>query len=122
MLHIAQTQIAREETLAMQSHHWLICDTGPLTTLLYSQRMFDQTTPELEQLATRHYDQVFLCADDFDFVQDGTRRDPAFRQFQQQWYERELNKRGITYTVVSGSVAKRVEQVQRALNPTSKYT
>lgn len=112
MLHIAQTQVAREDTLARQSKHWLVCDTGPLTTLLYSQALFDRADPLLEQLAIRHYHHVFLCAADFDFVQDGTRRNPVFRQRQQDWYERELRRRRIQYEVVEGSVAARVDYIR----------
>ncbi|PHS63555.1 MAG: ATPase [Thalassobium sp.] len=115
MLHIGQTQVAREQALAQKSNKWLVCDTSPLTTALYSQVLFDHVDPALEVLATRHYDHVFLCAADFDFVQDGTRQDPAFRQRQQEWYEKELNRRDIAYKVVKGNVSDRVEYISNQL-------
>jgi HTH-type transcriptional regulator, transcriptional repressor of NAD biosynthesis genes len=41
--------------------------------------MFGQAAADLVQLAQRRYDTMFLCSPDFPFVQDGTRRDAAFR-------------------------------------------
>lgn len=107
MLHIAQAQIAREEMLSQQANRWLFCDTTPLTTLFYSQDLFGKADPVLTALAQRRYDHVFLCAPDFDFVQDGTRRGDAFRTLQHQWYARELKEREIQFSVLTGSTADR---------------
>ncbi|MES2440055.1 MAG: ATPase, partial [Verrucomicrobiota bacterium] len=46
--------------------------------------------PELEALARRTYQHLLLCADDFPFVQDGTRRDAGFRTKGQKWYLEKL--------------------------------
>jgi len=108
MLHIANTQIEREDHFATEANGWLICDTSPLTTLLYSHAMFDRAAPELIDLACRQYDRVLLCAPDFEFIQDGTRRDDAFRQYQHDWYERELTKRQIPFSVLEGSLEERL--------------
>lgn len=108
LLQIARTQLEHEQTLARQAHRWLICDTSPLTTLLYSRVLFGRAAAELEQLASRSYDHVFLCAPDFPFVQDGTRRDEAFRQKQHAWYLRELEVRGIAFTVLEGAFEHRL--------------
>lgn len=108
MLRIAQTQVGREQALSLEANRWLICDTTPLTTMLYSQAMFGQACDELEVLARRPYDLVFLCAPDVPFMQDGTRRDEAFRQFQHDWYLRELESRGIHYRLLQGSWRKRI--------------
>lgn len=116
MLHIGQTQVAREQLLAQKSNRWLVCDTSPLTTALYSQVLFDRVDPALEVLTTRHYDHVFLCAPDFEFVQDGTRQDSAFRQHQQDWYEQELTQRDIAFTVVKGKVSDRLEYILHQLD------
>jgi HTH-type transcriptional regulator, transcriptional repressor of NAD biosynthesis genes len=112
MLHIAREQIRREEA-ALQSpstHRFLLCDTSPLTTLFYSMEMFGRAAPELERLARRHYHHHILCADDFTFCQDGTRRDPAFRQKGQEWYRRQLQD--IQHTVVHGSLRDRIMQTK----------
>jgi NadR type nicotinamide-nucleotide adenylyltransferase len=115
MLHIAQTQVAREETLALQANRFLICDTTPLTTALYSEVMFGEVVDELVMLSGRAYDHVLLCSPDVPFVQDGTRRDEAFRQWQHAWYVRELQARGIRYGLLSGGWEARLAAAQRWL-------
>lgn len=115
MLHIARTQIAREETLARAATRYLICDTTPLTTALYAQAMFQEVHPELERLAERTYDLVFLCGPDVPFVQDGTRRDEDFRRWQHEWYARELDARGIRYSLLEGSWRQRTAGAMEVL-------
>ncbi|MDR6641138.1 NadR type nicotinamide-nucleotide adenylyltransferase [Luteibacter sp. 1214] len=114
MLHIARTQIVREETLVAQANRYLICDTTPLTTALYAEVMFDAVADELDALSRRAYDLVFLCSPDVPFVQDGTRRDEAFRQWQHEWYVRELKARNVAYRLLTGSWEARLS-VARAL-------
>lgn len=111
LLAIARTQVERERTLARDARRCLVCDTTPLTTLLYSRDMFDWADPELERLAHRPYDLLVLCEADFPFVQDGTRRDAAFRDAQQRAYLHELSERGLTAFHAHGPLAARVEAV-----------
>jgi len=108
--HIADVQVAREERIAQQAVRWLVCDTTPLTTLCYSQLMFGVADPALLALAGRRYDVLFLCAPDFRFVQDGTRRDTEFRMRQHDLYRKVLDEKQIAYTTLAGSVDQRVQQ------------
>ncbi|MFM2068160.1 MAG: hypothetical protein RLZZ584_3069 [Pseudomonadota bacterium] len=110
MAHIAQTQVCRELAQAQAARGVLVCDTTPLTTLLYSLEMFGRAAPTLQQLADRPYALTLLCAADFAFVQDGTRRDEHFRARQQAWYRASLQARGVTCTELTGPVAQRVQQ------------
>ena len=89
---IAREQIRREEAamLSPDTHRFVICDTTPLTTLFYSQELFGYANAELVALSRRPYDHLVLCADDFPFVQDGTRQGEAFRQKGQAWYLQNL--------------------------------
>lgn len=111
MLHIAQTQIARETALAARSDGWLFCDTSPLTTLFYAQDMFGYVAPELESLSRRNYDLTFLCRPDFDFVQDGTRQGLDFTLRQHAWYIENLTQRGVAYIELAGPLDIRIETV-----------
>lgn len=77
--------------------------------------MFGRAEPELAQLAEHRYDLVLLCAPDFPFIQDGTRRDEDFRARQHAWYRDELARRGIAFVDVSGSVDERIRQVAQVL-------
>ncbi|MDQ1923096.1 AAA family ATPase [Massilia pseudoviolaceinigra] len=110
MLVIGHAQLARERALLRHATRWLVCDTSPLTTLFYSDAMFGRTDPALHELAAQPYDVTLLCAPDFAFVQDGTRRDDGFRQRQHAWYVDELTRRGVPFTVVHGTGAQRLIQ------------
>jgi HTH-type transcriptional repressor of NAD biosynthesis genes len=112
---IAQTQIAREEAALLRAHRYVFCDTTPLTTLFYSMEMFGHADPDLAEAAARSYDHLFLCSPDFPFIQDGTRRDAAFRARQHEWYLAELERRGMAWLPVSGSLMERVRSVQQRL-------
>lgn len=104
---IAREQIRREQNGVDVARRFLFCDTSPLTTLFYSLDMFGEAEAELRLAAQREYAVVVLCAPDFEFVQDGTRRDDTFRQRQHNWYEAQLALRGIAYVIASGSLDDR---------------
>ena len=115
LVRVAQHQIELEDEVAQRSHGWLICDTSPLTTLQYCLADHGQAPPALHAMARRHYDLAVLCLPDFDFVQDGCRRDDAFRHEQHAWTEAQLALLGTKTLHVSGSVSQRVQTVLRAI-------
>jgi HTH-type transcriptional repressor of NAD biosynthesis genes len=112
---IAREQIRREESADKVARVFTFCDTSPLTTLFYSLDLFGRADAELLLAAQRPYSLVVLCAPDFPFVQDGTRRDNAFRQQQQAWYESQLVARGVPYVTANGSVTERTSFVRQLL-------
>ena len=107
---IVRRQVALEYSASLEAEQFLVCDTSPLTTLFYSQAMFGSASELVDVHATRSYDLAILCAPDFPFVQDGTRRGPSFRARQHRWYLRELRARGLPWMLVSGSVEARIRQ------------
>ena len=115
MRRIAEGQAAREEALLAGATRWLVCDGSALTTVFYSLDGFGRVDPAVRRLAGRPYDHTFLCAPDFPFVQDGTRRDAAFRARQFRWYAKVLEARGIAYVLLEGTVAQRIAMVRRVL-------
>lgn len=115
MLDIAVEQIAREKAALLTASRWLLCDTTPLVTAFYSEEMFDNIDPILSTLALRPYDLLLVCAPDFSFVQDGTRRDAAFRSRQHHWYLQSLERSGTPYTLVEGAIEDRQNLIVRLL-------
>ena len=111
LLRIAQVQGQREDAAALISGPWLVCDTTVLTTLGYSLWMFGQLDPRIEALAQRPYALTVLCAGDFPFEQDGTRRDVDFQQRQHQWYLAQFKLRGIPFIEVNGPFEARLEHL-----------
>lgn len=114
-LTIAATQIANEEAARLQARRFLFADTSPLTTLFYCDEAYSEADEQLVRLSHRAYDHWFLCAPDFEFVQDGTRRDAQFARRQHQWYLEVLAQRRIPFSLLTGSVAARVQQANRVL-------
>ncbi|RSZ56301.1 AAA family ATPase [Massilia atriviolacea] len=110
MLAIGHAQQAREAALLPGAKRWLVCDTSALTTVFYSTELFGRADPALVALAAQPYDLTLLCAPDFAFVQDGTRRDDGLRQRQHAWYVAELARRGLPYTLVQGTLEQRLQQ------------
>lgn len=84
-------------------------------TVFYSLDGFGRVDPAVRRLASQPYDHTFLCAPDFPFVQDGTRRDAAFRDRQCRWYAQVLEARGTPCVLLEGTVAQRVATVRGVL-------
>lgn len=120
MLQIGQRQVLLEQQQAREASRWLFCDTSPLTTAFYSEAMFGHVDEQLLRLANRPYDRIWLCAPDFDFIQDGTRRDLAFRDRQHAWYLAELDRRGLPYEVLAGSLDQRLARAAALLESAIK--
>lgn len=115
MLEIAATQVGREQRLGRDARRWLFCDTTPLTTSFYSHEMFAHVDPALERLTRRRYRHIVLCAPDFAFAQDGTRRCADFRDQQHRWYLHEFRNRGLEFSLVTGSIEDRLRAVTSLL-------
>lgn len=113
---IAEGQVEREDALARQARQWLVCDGSALTTVFYSLDGFGRVDPVVRRLAEQPYAFTFVCAPDFPFVQDGTRRDVEFRQRQHRWYCSVLEARGVPFMVLVGPVAQRMDAVCNTLN------
>ena len=111
LLHVGREQVAREDAALTQAHGWLVCDTSPLTTLVYSLLDHGRAAPELLALARRDYDLILLCAPDFSFVQDGARRDDGFRNEQHLLTLRLLHEFGVPHALVQGDLPARLAQV-----------
>ena len=119
LVQVGLTQVAWEHEhaarAAAQGARWLVCDTTPLTTLQYCLADHVDAPQELQELAARPYDLTVLCEPDFDFVQDGCRRDDDWRRAQHDWTVAQLAVRGVTPLVVQGPVAQRLAQVLAAV-------
>jgi len=94
----------------------LFCDTDLITTQIYSQHYLGIVPEILEKLEARvKYDHYFLLQHDTPWIADGLRdlghrRDEMYNTFKQA-----LDKRNITYTVVSGDWEERERLVTRII-------
>ncbi len=110
MEEIAAYQIKSEYLFGLYANNYLICDTSPLTTVFYSEKLFNRVSFNLDYICTENdnYDVIFICGNDIPFTQDGTRRDSDFREeaynFYLDYYQRK------TVVILHGTVEERVDQ------------
>ena len=113
-LKIALRQYQREQAGLRHANGFLFCDTNAWTTLHWSLRDSGTADARLHDLVDRTMgDYVWvLCANDFGWVDDGTRemRDGEAAEFQEQQLA-DLERRRIAHTVVSGPLEQRIERV-----------
>jgi nicotinamide riboside kinase len=119
---IAVKHRAAEDEAMARARRWLFIDTNALTTLLLGiefHQVGDPPPAELLRCAddcAARYAHTFVCADDIPYEEQAARENEAWRGRIQQLVLRDLDARGIPYTVVHGSVEERARQVRRVLD------
>lgn len=111
MLQIGMTQVQWEEN-AMRSNSLVFCDTSPLVTKFYSNKLFNKVDGHLDILAQRHYDFVFWCLRDFGYVEDGTRNGVEFGTEQERFYMANMTQ---PFVPLYGSVNDRLDTIANIL-------
>jgi HTH-type transcriptional regulator, transcriptional repressor of NAD biosynthesis genes len=97
---------------------YLFVDTNAITTLFFSYYYNQGGLAQLHKLANdckNRYHYVFVCTDDIPFEQDGWRDNALWRARMQGMVLHDLDSRGIHYTVVSGHLEQRLQQVKTVL-------
>ncbi len=114
LLHIAEEQIRLEDKAAMEANKYLFVDTNALTTWHFAQDYYGCALPELDKLADEskdRFDLVFLCGDEIPFEDTWERSGEVKRKAFQIFIEKELIRRGIPYTKLTGAVESRMRKV-----------
>ncbi len=117
-LKMARRQYEREQAALRHSRRFLFCDTNAWTTLQWSLRSYRTADARLHELVNRTMSDYLwvLCDNDFGWIQDGTREMAGAEsgRFQDQQIA-DLDRRQISYTVVSGPLERRVACVEALL-------
>lgn len=115
---IAHCQAASEDALARQSSGLLICDTDPLASVLWNQRLGRPEDHDaiLVLAQSRHYDLTILCDVDVPWVDDVVRYLPDDRQAFLKDYQRLLEVSQRPYVLLSGTWEERWGQVLAELS------
>jgi nicotinamide riboside kinase len=117
-LGIAQAQAQAAEQAKQQGPHgWVICDTTPVMTAVYSHMLFDDESLYPMALAHQaHYDLTLVTGLDLPWVADGLQRDgPHVRGPVDTLVRQALERAGITYHVVYGQGQQRLNNALLAL-------
>jgi len=113
MLFIAETQVHQEQAAMLNiNNKFIFCDTSPMVTKFYSEQLFGKSAPQLDILAQRTYDLVFMCARDIPYEDDGTRAGVEFGNTQEQYYLSKLSN----FVWLHGSVADRLASISNILD------
>ena len=117
-LAIAQQQAQAADTLAAQAPKtWLLSDTTPLMTAVYSHLLFDDEN--LYPMALAHqalYDITLVTGLDLPWVADGLQRDgPQVRVPVDTLVRQALERSGMAYRVVYGQGPRRLNNALLAL-------
>jgi HTH-type transcriptional regulator, transcriptional repressor of NAD biosynthesis genes len=119
-LRMATRQHQREEAARRHARALLFCDTTPWTTLQWSLRTYGTADARLHALVDRTIGDYLwiLCDNDFGWIDDGTRELPGDlgERFQEQ-QRLDLERRGIPYRLVSGSVEERTRDIEAVIGP-----
>jgi NadR type nicotinamide-nucleotide adenylyltransferase len=108
---IAEEQNKMEDALARTCNKVLICDTDSFATELWHERYMGFMSDEVAHMsAGRTYDHYFLTDVDIPFVQDGLRDGEHIRGAMHKRFIEELERRGKSYTILSGSHEQRIKR------------
>lgn len=107
---------ARRAALA-PAGHWLVADTTPVMTAVYSDFLFgDRSLYEFAQAHQRQYDLTLLTGLDLPWVADAQRDGPHVREPVDALVRAALQRAGVAYRVVYGQGADRLANVLLAVD------
>lgn len=112
----ARGQIASEDALARSANRVLFCDTDALTTLMWSDWLFQHRDAWIEALASlRQYDLYLLADVDVPWVADDQRYFPEERRKFFDYCAQQLRAYGRDFVVVKGDWEQRFNTAKDAV-------
>ncbi len=120
MAPIAREQWRREDAAMASGAPLVICDTEALTTVLWSDLLYDKCPEEIRLTAetrARRYALYLLLESDVPFAADPQRCFPSTEDREKcgRIWRDALDRRGLPYVVVSGDWTKREQIAQEAI-------
>lgn len=113
---IAMGQLRIEEETVARAGQWLFCDTDFLVTRIWCLVKYGKSHPWIDEMADAHvYDHYLLCDVDLPWEADPLREHPHFRQQLFDMYRQELENRGVSFSIVSGTGNDRLQCAIRIL-------
>ncbi|MDD5706409.1 MAG: AAA family ATPase, partial [Kiritimatiellae bacterium] len=121
---IAPEHNSREDALTQQSRKYLFCDTNPITTYVFAKDYHGKAGPVLTRLAMeaeKRYDLFFLCGTDIPYADTWDRSGDQKRKWFQDQIVGDLAERKVPFFRLSGTLERRVEQVDSVLSQHRKF-
>jgi NadR type nicotinamide-nucleotide adenylyltransferase len=111
---IACGQAVAERRTALVARAVLVADSCPLTTLAYARYHFGQASASLERLVDEYLmlpRSYWLCGDEIPVKDRPDRSSPPSHETIQRLIIADLEARGLSYRVASGSLKRRIDAV-----------
>ncbi|QDU59063.1 AAA family ATPase [Aeoliella mucimassa] len=124
LVDIAVGHREREEQLAHDAREYFFVDTDASTTAVFAGYYHGQPHPALRTLANhtpQRYDLALVCDTDIPYDDTDDRSGEANRAIMQRRVLGELHRLRRPYVLLRGSLADRIEQVQRTLAMYDKW-
>lgn len=121
---IAPEHCSREDALTLESRNYLFCDTNPITTYVFAKDYHGVAGPILTRFAReaeKRYDLFFLCDTDIPYSDTWDRSGDQKRKWFQDQIVGDLAERRVPFFRVSGTISKRVSQVDEVLRQYRKF-
>lgn len=100
---IALGHKASEQALEAQCNKYMFLDTDIITTCIYSRALFQKVPDWCESYSyEKKYDYYLLLDIDTPFTEDPQRYFPEKRKWLFETFEKEIQKRNLPYSIVSG--------------------
>jgi nicotinamide riboside kinase len=95
--------VAQEESQIANANKFLFCDTDLLMMKVWYEVKFKQISNYLlDQLNKNAYDHYLICSPDLPWQEDPLRENPHLRDMLFERYIKEVEERGISYTIIEG--------------------
>nr|WP_086937469.1 AAA family ATPase [Thaumasiovibrio occultus] len=124
LVEIAEGHLIREEALLSECRQFLFTDTNAITTYMFGMDYHNAVEPKLAEYAKQaeqRYDAVFVCGDDIPYDNTWDRSGDQHRKAFQQAIIDDLNYRQVPFTLLTGSLEARIEQVSQQLASLVRY-
>ena len=118
LVEIATTHVKLEDRKILESNRYLFTDTNAIATFMFSLYYHGEADERLRDLADRcadRYQLVYLCEDDFPYVDTWDRSGEANRTEFQARVRKDLEERKIPYVSLRGALEKRIAKVKSDL-------
>lgn len=113
---IATEQQARENHLARQANHVLICDTNAFATGTWHERYYQSRDPRVDAIgAADKVDLYLLTAPDVPFVQDGCRDGERIRGWMHEAFRSQLASGPTPWQLITGTYPARFAAAEAAV-------
>lgn len=124
LVELAKGHLEREDQKLLTANRYLFTDTNAITTFMFSMYYHGyalQEFADLAKLVESRYQLVFLCDTDIPYDDTWDRSGDVKRKVFQMPIKGDLEKRGIPFRLLSGSLVERVAKVEEELERFDRF-